>query len=171
MNYTLPPNVPGLLLPTSAASVPTVTPVLSADPASNPNSDSLPYDFQVASDSGFGTVLASAGWNTTTNTWTVTPGALKDGQIYWWRARACGLACPNDDSGWSTGRSFSIRLPKLGIRNYWPIWIHGPLAVNQANGNLVLLLPGPSYPSAGGSMGASLTYNSQATADSGFGPG
>ncbi len=170
--YTLLPATPILVSPTSGASLPTATPVLSASPGSS-GSDTLSYDFQVASDSGFQNVVAVANWNTTTSTWTVPPGLLSDGATYFWRARACGLACPNDTSGWSSGQmSFQVRLPKLGSRDYWPMWSHGPVAVNEANGNLVVSLPGPSYPTAVGSMGASLTYNSQSTiSDPSFGLG
>jgi RHS repeat-associated protein len=169
--YTVPPAAPTLGTPTGGAGIATPMPVLSASPGTS-GSDTLSYDFQVASDAGFVNVLASANWNTTTSTWTVPAGLLKDGVTYYWRARACGLACPADPSAWSGGQSFQVRLPKLGIRDYWPIWSHGPLAVNEANGNLVVSLPGPSYPTAAGSMGTSLTYNSQASApDSGFGVG
>jgi hypothetical protein len=51
------------------------------------------------------------------------------------------------------------------------MWSNGPLAVNEVNGNLVLALPGPAYPTAVGSMGASLSYNSQDTINRGLGAG
>jgi hypothetical protein len=37
------------------------------------------------------------------------------------------------------------------------------VAVNEATGNVVVSLPTPSYPTATGSLGFSLTYNSQQT--------
>ena len=52
----------------------------------------------------------------------------------------------------------------LGTPSYAPVWSHGPVAVNEATGNMVLSLPTPSYPTATGSLGFSLTYNSQAVA-------
>jgi RHS repeat-associated protein len=52
----------------------------------------------------------------------------------------------------------------LGTPSYTPIWSHGPVAVNEATGNMILSLPTPSYPTATESLGFSLTYNSQATA-------
>jgi len=173
--YSVPPAAPTLVTPTSGASVSTATPVLSASPGSgNAGSDPLSYQFELATDPGFGfnTIVIDGNWTTTTTTWTVPAGLLKDGQTYYWRARACGRACPDDYSAWSAGQSLQVRLPKLGIRDYWPIWSRGPLAVNEANGNLVLSVPGPSYPTAAGSMAASLSYNSQSSApDSGFGSG
>lgn len=48
-----------------------------------------------------------------------------------------------------------------------PIWSHGPVAVNEATGNVVLSVPTPSYPTTTGSLGFSLTYNSQGGAGTG----
>lgn len=158
---------PTLTTPANPATLASVTPVLSA---SDSDTSPLYYEFQVASDSGFSNMLADA-WVPTTNTFTVPPGTLQDGATYYWRARVedgNGLV-----SAWSSSTySFTIQLQKLGLRGYWPIWSHGPLAVNEANGNLVLSLPTPSYPTAAGSLGFSLTYNSQSTASSpGLGTG
>ena len=162
----IPPTVPTLVSPANVVTVPTASVVLSAS-ASSP--DGVDYQFQVAIDANFATLVGDSGWLPETRTWTAPPGLLQDGSTYYWRVRA------QDDYGaasaWSTGRSFSIRLPKLGSRDYWPMWSHGPISVNEANGNAVVALPGPSYPTAGGSMGASLTYNSQSSAPSDFGPG
>jgi RHS repeat-associated protein len=170
--FVVPPSVPQLNSPAGGATLATTTPVLSATASS---AAPIYYDFQVASDAGFTSVVADSGWVPTTSTWTVPPGFLQDGHTYYWRA-ASGDAW-GDTSTWSAVNSFSVRLAKLGVRGYWPMWSHGPLAVNEANGNLVVSVPGPSYPTAAGSMGASLTYNSQppnppaAAPDNGFGPG
>src|SRR6266851_3638669 len=50
--------------------------------------------------------------------------------------------------------------PRLGVSKAWPMWSAGPLAVNEGNGNLVLAVPAPSYPTGAGSLGIGLTYNS-----------
>jgi len=157
---------PTLSSPGNAATLASVTPVLSAS-----DSDTAPlyWEFQVARDSGFATLLEDS-WAPTTNTFTVPPGDLQDGGTAYWRVRVedgSGL-----ESAWSSTFSFTVQLQKLGLRGYWPIWSHGPLAVNQANGNLVVSVPTPSYPTAVGSLGFSLTYNSQSTTSSpGLGTG
>src|SRR5262249_49109447 len=64
----------------------------------------------------------------------------------------------------------SIKMPMLGKGNF-ATWSGGPAAVNLATGNLVLSLPGPSYPSATTAMAAAVTYNSLDTANTGLGQG
>lgn len=168
--YYLPNTAPNPTLdsPLDGASVPTVVPVLKAVPPNDADGHLLDFFFQVASDSGFTDVRCSSGWLPTTNTFTVSLGCLEDGSQYWWRAQASdGI----QTSAWTAGRAFTVQTLKLGTRPYWPIWSHGPLAVNLANGNLVAFLPGPSYPTTAGSMGASVTYNSLDTGDRGLGVG
>ncbi len=153
--------------PADGAILETATPVLEA---AWPRQDygEADFSFQVASDPGFTTIVVSSGWSPSTDTFTVPPGALADGSSYYWRIQA------RDNSRTTTAspvRSFAIRLPKLGAADYWPLWKRGPLAVNEANGNLVLALPGPSYPTAAGSMSASLAFNSQESRDRGLGAG
>jgi len=162
----VPPSVPQLGSPAGGAQLATATPVLSA---SSSSAEPIYYEFQVASDSGFANVVADSGWVPTTSTWTVPLGVLQDGATYYWQVRAADS--DGVSSNWSSSTSFNIHLPKLGARGYWPIWSHGPLAVNEANGNLVVSAPGPSYPTATGSMGASLTYNSQSSMNDGLGTG
>jgi RHS repeat-associated protein len=164
----IPPPVPTLNSPSTGVTLTTATPVMSASATSG---EAIYYEFQIATDSGFTNVVADSGPLPTTNTWTVPAGLLNDGTTYYWRAEAADQ--DGVYSAWSSGPapSFSIRLPKLGLRDYWPIWSHGPLAVNEANGNLVVPVPGPSYPTSAGSMGGSLTYNSQSSTDSGLGAG
>jgi len=71
----------------------------------------------------------------------------------------------------ATGSVTAKAAPRLGVRDYWPMWSHGPIGVNETNGNLVLSLPTASYPTAIGSLGFALTYNSQDSQDSGLGAG
>jgi len=169
------PTVPGVDSPSNPASppaIPSVTPVLKVTPSTDPQGDPVSYQFQVAAstDTSFTSPVASSSWLPATVTWTVPPGSLKDGLSYIWRARA------EDNwgatSGWTaTSPQFNVRLTKLGSRGTWPMWSHGALGVNESNGNLVVSVPGPSYPSAAGSLGASLSYNSQDSTDHGFGAG
>jgi RHS repeat-associated protein len=155
------PSPPSLTSPVVAngnvPTVPTVTPVLTAN-GSDPDGTSLEFSFEVAADSAFTQIKASSGWQPSTKTWTVEPGKLKDGQEYWWRAKVKDPA--GAESAWTAPTRFKIRVPKLGSRDFWPMWSRGPIAVNQATGNLVISLPGPSSPTAAGSIGASVSFNS-----------
>lgn len=92
-------------------------------------------------------------------TWAVSPKKLTDGTTYYWCARARSVLV-NDDSGWSPESSvgaLTVRIPSLGVREYWPVWQRGPLAVNQATGNLVLGFPGPDYDTGIGPLEAAPT--------------
>jgi RHS repeat-associated protein len=152
------------LAPADLAVLPTANPLLSAV-ISDADGDELDVLYQVASDPGFSTLVATSGWlphatqDTTvasTSNWTVPPGALKDGRTYWWRFWVTDyLEGPTVPAA----RRFDVRLPKLGVRDFWPMWSRGPVSVNLVTGNLVVSVPGPSYPTAVGSMGASATYN------------
>ena len=166
--YDRAPGTPALLAPTAGAELPTVFPVLSAS-ASDPDSGSdIYYRFRAFSDAGCTTLVDDSDWQWATPTYRVAPGKLKDGTAYYWQAQAMDRwGVPGAQS---ECRQLSVRLDKLGLREQWPLSAHGPLAVNQATGNLVLTLPGPSYPTAGGSMAASVSYNSLApAADRGLG--
>ncbi|MGH3009674.1 MAG: RHS repeat-associated core domain-containing protein [Gaiellaceae bacterium] len=158
--FDIAPTVPQLLSPVGSPqpTLSTTTPVLSASASSE---EPIYYEFQVATDSGFSNVVADSDWLPTTSTWTVPVGALQDGRTYYWRARAAD-ATYGDVSAFSAASSFQIQLPKLGVNSAWPMWSHGPLAVNEATGNVVLSLPTPSYPTATGSLTFSLTYNTEA---------
>lgn len=157
LNYNRRPSV-APDSPANAAALDTTMPALRAT-GSDDDGDVLDYWFQVASDDQFQTLVANTPWMDGTNTFTPPPGALKDGMTYYWRAKAGDTY---QESDWSATRSFTVRLRKLGMRDYWPMWSHGPVSVNQANGNLVLSLPGPSYPYGTNTLSASVSYNSQA---------
>jgi RHS repeat-associated protein len=119
------------------------------------------YHFQIttSSDTSFSSPVVDSGWLPTTSTFLPPEGSLTSGQSYLWRYQSKNMA--GNASAWSAGKQFTWSQPRLGVRDYWPIWSHGPLSVNEANGNLVLSLPAPSFPTAVGSLGASFTYNSQ----------
>lgn len=153
--------------PADGAEVPTATPVLESS-WSRQNPNQIDFSFQVASDAAFTQIVASSVWLPSTDTYTVPAGALKDGETYYWRVQA-----RNDDQATTVGpgRSFTVRVPKLGAADYWPMWSYGSISVNQASGNVFIPLPGPSYATARGSMSASVSYNSLETRDVGLGAG
>jgi RHS repeat-associated protein len=145
---------PSLDAPSDKGGVHSTTPLLTIATVTG----ATDYAFQVASDSAFKNIVDSSGWRQTTNTYTVTSAAsLTDGHSYYWRGRDRTATA---SSAWSPGRSFTVRIKRFGTSNAWPIWSHGPIAVNEATGNLILTLPGPAYSTAVGSMGVTLAYNS-----------
>lgn len=97
------------------------------------------------------------------STYIVPEGTLAPGADYRWRLKA--TSPQGSASGWSTVRTFSYDPPRLGVRDYWPIFSHGPLAVNEVTGNLILTLPGPSFPTGGGDLSVSFVYNSSDSSD------
>ena len=170
VNYTdnSAPAQPTPVSPKEAAVLNTWQPVLNAS-ASDPDGDLLSYSFQVAKDAGFTQLVGSSGWQPRTHNFSVPAEWLKNDETYYWRLQTrdpLGL-----ESAWSASRSFRIHNRLLGARDYWPLWSYGPLAVNQANGNLVLSMPTTSYPTAVDAMDFTLTYNSQDGANDGFGAG
>jgi RHS repeat-associated protein len=98
-----------------------------------------------------------------TNTFSPPAGTLTDGHTYYWREKT-------GTGSWSSGRSFSVNQSHLGADGS-PIWSDGPFAVNEVNGNLLVSLPGPQYPTVAGAMGANVSYNSLDSTDRGFGAG
>lgn len=122
------------------------------------------YQFQYATDSVFTNIVHDSGLVPTTNTYQPPAGVLANNATYYWRWKTA-------TGSWSAAKLFQLKKPLLGARDYWPMWTQGALAVNQATGNLVLALPGPSYPTVAGSMGVSLAYNSLDTQNRGLGAG
>jgi RHS repeat-associated protein len=157
--YTAPVSstASALLTPSDEGGVHVLNPPLSAAPITGADA----YAFEIASDKQFANIIDATGWLPTTSNYTVSDATkLKDDQTYYWRARA---RLTGSLSGWSPIRSFTVHVLRLGVRDFWPIWQHGPVAVNEASGNAVISLPGPSYPTAVGSMSVSVVYNSQQT--------
>lgn len=69
-------------------------------------------DWQLATDSGFNTIVQSTTTDTTNKvTWTVT--GLSVSQTYYWRVRHTGAA--NGTSSWSTGTSFATKATFGGL--------------------------------------------------------
>jgi hypothetical protein len=107
------PSDPGVSAPVANAHVATLTPSLSVTNAADPDFyDTRTYDFDVAADSGFTNIVASAtsvaqGAGGATS-WIVTP-ALSENTPYFWRGRA------KDNNG--------------GESN----WVSVPFFVNTAN--------------------------------------
>jgi RHS repeat-associated protein len=161
------PPTPTLGSPTPTGPLQTLSPVVSAS-STDPEGDVVGYAFRVTTDSNCatsGSPVVTTDWLPGTASYTVPSGALQDGTTYYWCAKArdfVGRAPGGYDPPtpqWSSAKSFSVQLPRLGVRPYWPMWSDGPIAVNESTGNLVMSVPGPSYPTAAGTLGASFEFN------------
>jgi RHS repeat-associated protein len=158
---------PAIDSPADGFGVRTATPVLKVTPISGQSG--VDYEFQVAADPAFDLVLADSAWEPSTNTYTVPSGAnLQNEETYYWRARA---RYGGTQTAWTAGNSFLVRFTDFGLRDYWPIWSAGPLAVNEATGNVILSAPTPSYPTTTASLTALVSYNSLDQTDRGLGAG
>jgi len=162
------PSKPTLIAPNIDAVIETRTPALRAA-SSDPDNDPLSYYFELYEGAPATGQPQNSGWLPTTQTFTVPIEWTAPGGVYSWRAMARDAY--GGISEWSNWRKFTVNVKNLGIRSDWPIWSHGALAVNQANGNLIVSLPGPSYPAAVGALGTSLSFNSLDTKNRGLGPG
>jgi prenyltransferase beta subunit len=84
------PTSPTLAGPVNGSSADTLTPVLTVNNASDPDSTELVYNFEVAVDAGFTNIVASEAGVTAgdgTTSWQV-PVALAENTTYYWRAQA-----------------------------------------------------------------------------------
>ncbi len=166
--------------------VPNPQPSLSASAAYDDNGSTLfAYHFQIATSDGSscsfttgsgGTVIGDFEWYAdptlpVPETWTYsgTTESLHYGSPYCWRADSANYW---GESAWSTPELFTVA-PKLdfGTDSAWPMWSSGPLAVDEATGNVNLTAPTPSFPTAAGSLGVGITYNSHDATNNGLGAG
>jgi RHS repeat-associated protein len=164
------PNQPVLVSPSLAGGgtpdVPSLTPVLTSS-GTDQDGDTLGYRFYVTTADQTNCPISGGSLDTgylyATSSFTVPNGLLKDGCTYDWSVRTTDFVSRTDgtisESPMSSVGVFRVNVPKLGVRSYWPIWSHGPLSVNEATGNLVLALPGPSFTTAAGTLAAAPTYN------------
>jgi RHS repeat-associated protein len=176
--------------PLNTPTVPTLTPTISVIQADS-EGDPIQFSYEVAPGPSFGaTDVASSAWQGTslpsasdpthvTSAYVVPQQiggnpVLVNGQTYWYRVQARHLDANGNPLGtggaWETG-TFTVGLNWLGKDGSWPFFSHGPLSVNEANGNLVVSLPGPSYAAMVGSLSAPLSYNSLESRDTGLGVG
>src|SRR4029077_17810689 len=81
------PSAPTPLTPANGAEVRTTTPTLTVSPATDPNGDQVWYFFHVSNnpDAETDATAVYSGWSTQP-TYTVRPGALQDGVVYYWHA-------------------------------------------------------------------------------------
>jgi hypothetical protein len=102
------PSVPVIANPSNGSAVNVYNPVLTVRNSTDPDQDTLTYDFEVYSDAAM-TNLVAAEFGVRSSelgvtAWTV-PIVLTENQTYYWRARAFDGTAP---SGWTAAASFMI---------------------------------------------------------------
>ncbi len=157
----------------------------------DPNGDEVLVSFQISDDgtNWTGSHLVFSSPYDDVRSFTVPAGVLVDGQDYWWRAVSWDICDPplgfctlTDGAGTqhtqnaSGSRKITVSLRHLGDDPRYAMWSHDvgsgmTLKVNEANGNLFLDVPIDSYATPIGPLDVGLTYNHQATANYGLGPG
>jgi RHS repeat-associated protein len=159
-----PPPEATAVAPSDGATVITRTPQLQVNPVTDPNGDPVQYWFRVSE--GFEGAppgqLVESGWISSTS-WTVPANTLQDGVTYSWNVSTSdGTNVTN--ATWS--RSFTVD-PLIGSGSS-PEDSFGPVTTNLVTGNVSVATSSPSFPTVGGSVGASYTYNSQSPLPSGL---
>lgn len=109
--FSTPNNVPTTPAPQSPANgaiVATLTPTLIVNASTDADGTSLTYDFQLATNSTFTTIVRSTSivGQGSQISWTPSP-SLSNNQIYYWRVRAKDAIA---NSNWSTTRSFTVNI-------------------------------------------------------------
>ncbi len=103
-----PPSIPTVLNPANGAVVPSIHPLLEANPALDPEGKPLTYKFEVYSNEGLTSLVAQ---KLTTETQWVVDIDLVDKLQYFWRVHAEDEK--NLASNWSDTFSFTVVLPKV----------------------------------------------------------
>ncbi len=154
------PSSPSLYLPMDASDTDTLTPMLGINNASDPNDDKLTYQFELYSDRGLSSLVASGdavpeGANITS--WQV-PVTLQENVTYYWRARAYDGELYGD---WMTPASF-----RVNVENDPPT--APTLSAPADNGTVDTLTPLLAVNNAYDPDSANLTYNFQVSSDIDF---
>ncbi|NOZ68619.1 MAG: hypothetical protein GXP46_05120 [Deferribacteres bacterium] len=102
------PGAPSLYSPAQGSSIDTLNPALAIYNASDPDSDTLTYDFEIYTDSSLIQAITAVPENISGITSVTPDNALSDNTTYTWRARAYD----GDRYGpWMDMAEFSVHLP------------------------------------------------------------
>ncbi len=144
--------------PLDGTTVTTLTPTFTAPTVVDAESDTVKYQFRLATGSdGKSGGIISSGWLETA-TWTVPDGSLQDGGSYSWVVLTSDNIDMDTESSWVNNLKVNLR---LGTSGPSPFESAGPVTVNLANGNASMAFSSPIVNAVGGAMGLSFAYNSQ----------
>lgn len=166
VTYNLAPTNATLKAPAADDTMVTTQPTLEVNPGSDPDGDPLRYWWTVSTNSdGTGQILSS-GWQSPGKTsWKVPGGSLLNGVTYYWTVHTWdGVTMPTSPPA---RRAFTVDF-RLGDAGSWPFDEMGPAKVNLSTGNLIVSTGSPTFSTVGGGMGASYTYNSNASPITGW---
>lgn len=166
VTYNVAPTNATLKAPGVDDTMVTPQPVLEVNPGSDPDGDPLRYWWTVSTNSdGTGQILSS-GWQSPGKTsWKVPGGSLLNGVTYYWTAHTWdGVTMPTSPPA---RRAFTVDF-RLGDAGSWPFDEMGPAKVNLSTGNLIVSTGSPTFSTVGGGIGASYTYNSNASPITGW---
>ena len=106
------PTAPAISSPADGSSLATQTPTLAVTNATDPDSDSLTYGFEIYSGSTLVWSVAGVPENSSGTTAATLNTNLTDNTVYQWRARAFD----GDRYGpWTNNASFTVHMPQTGI--------------------------------------------------------
>ncbi|MGH9150839.1 MAG: phospholipase A2 [Acidimicrobiales bacterium] len=134
----------------------TATPTLSVHPTTDADGDTVEYFFRITENPDAELGSKTEGLPTTSTTFAVPAGSLRDGVTYYWHAWT------KDPTHWRQPdwvRSFRVDL-RLGAGPQASDGLGGA-SVNLATGNLTVGVATHQVSSLAGPVGVSLTYNSQ----------
>ena len=148
----------------------TTQPTLSVTVPSDPEGDAMQCLFRVAtgSDGEAGLIVTESPWTSCGSnpfSWTVPADRLVDGGTYYWHtwSRNVTGSPPSYSSSWGAQapwvRKFTVNR-RFGAGGPSPSDSAGPVRVNLATGNVTYQSSSPSFPTVGGNLGVSYTYNS-----------
>jgi large repetitive protein len=153
---------------------PNASPTLRITPYADPDGDAASYRF-VIREKGTGGLVYTSPWSTMSNStadipYLVPSGApLQSGVTYEWSAEAQDSVTyfhyyfyKNAPCSSATSYRTAEFESRLGTGGPSPMESLGPISANLATGNVVTAIGTPQVATLGGSMGASLSYNSRA---------
>lgn len=141
----------------------TTTPTLTSTAVSDPDGETVQYNFRISTGADESGMVTNSGWSTN-NSFQVPDGALVDGATYYWNvATYDGYVTRNGASP----RKFQVDL-RLGQSSVSPMDSIGPVSVNLATGNVHTSTALRSAAAVGGNLGLSLNYNSQDASEFGL---
>lgn len=178
LTNSAPPEATGVVNPANGSFTPDLTPTLTVNSVTDPNSDPVNYTFRICNQTTWvadtskcieSTPISATGGQAA---WTIpATNPLKWGQPnYWWLKTSDGvLTTESGTKAWFIPRKTPANTPAIGFGTQPNM--RGVADVNPGNGNLTYTAHDLSVQALGGPLEEVRTYNSASTTVAGFGPG
>jgi RHS repeat-associated protein len=165
----VPYHAQGELVPAHDTTVTSATPTLSAPVLTDGvETDAIKYWFRLGTSPDAETgVTVNSGWLDAPS-FTLPPGALRDGDTYYWKIFTKDEWGPPSTqvSSWPPAK-LKVDL-RLGASGPSPSDAIGPVSVNLATGNATVTAASPSFTTVGGPIGLTFTHDSGSPGDTGL---